>query len=653
MNVPTKSSTATSVSPTPQKQPIPKTDVALLRKHIAHMPAKQRLDAILSAPDCRRVVRLLPVQDLYATIAEVGLADSLELVEMLHPRQVQACFDLGVWQHSSVGDRVNPVALARWFGALRAANPDRMVQQMRGLDIELISLLFKLYTRVYDLVAEEEPEEVPVLHSVTPDNRYLIAYLLDDDAEYEDLIRALHQFIERMMGVDMLFVLRLAESVRWELPSPLEEEALRWRQARLEDLGFRSADDARILFAPIPPSSVAQLWKKQQADALTPATTDAKDDAKQEQPKTNTAPTTPAEENLDDIVVDLSTSVLLPWQNLRADGGFFGQIFDKLPEADQTRVAAELMALTNMLHLIDGDDVGDPDALRATSKRVLDTVGIGLAFLAQGKTDEAHLPLLSVLSTSAHQKPVTPMSLQTLFRAGFSLPIELGRELRSRIDDSVHLLLLDEPLREVAAGLLRKQPLFYTGLLPIPTNTTGKSTQKIAPRFRHFASLTEVALVAAAVNDMVLRTSVVKYLGASAALFAQYDVDEADYPDHRTLLATVLYRYVEQQTWKMAPIEKISLSSKTLRAHSEQACAALLAHVKPVSDEISQKINTYAKQALDAVANELDEIAGREIATARKKELNSDEIGAIGAPSLLAIRTLWTLRANSARSFTA
>ena len=52
-------------------------------------------------------------------------------------------------------------------------------------------------------------------------------------ANDETMATVLKEAIDRMCGRDMMFVLRLCEGLRWELPSALEEESFRWRNARL------------------------------------------------------------------------------------------------------------------------------------------------------------------------------------------------------------------------------------------------------------------------------------------------------------------------------------------------------------------------------------------------------------------------------------
>ncbi|HEY1098898.1 MAG TPA: DUF6178 family protein, partial [Myxococcota bacterium] len=127
-------------SPLAPAAPPPPGPLAPFFKEIASLSAKVRLDRIVSRKDTMRVVRAMPVVDLYATIRDVGLEDSLEILELMSPAQVQGFLDLDGWRR----DRVDATAMARWVGAFFAANPDRAVGQLRGLDLELLTLIVKI-----------------------------------------------------------------------------------------------------------------------------------------------------------------------------------------------------------------------------------------------------------------------------------------------------------------------------------------------------------------------------------------------------------------------------------------------------------------------------------------------------------------------------
>ncbi len=476
-----------------EKTTPPRTSIAELRQRVRGLPANKRLDEILSCPDVRRVVRGLPIQDLYATVREVGPGDCLELIELLHPRQVQGFLDLDGWRH----DRIDSVAMGEWLEVLFAADPLRATAQMRGLDVELLTLLLKIHTRVYDMVEEEEPEGEVGLHTITPDNRFLVVF--DETSGNAKLIQGLKQTIDLLFGRDPRYIMRLITAVRFEVPSSLEEEAFRWRNARLADLGFPEPTEAHAVYAWLDPDAAPQ--------GLDPA------------------PPPVDEEDPEESSSNLSTSVLLPWSLLDDGTTVLGGALAQLPDGEaRERVTHEIMLCANHVHLADGGDLGDPGALRDTVKKVGDVVGIALSYLAKG--DEAQVPGLLA------GRPV-----RDLFRRGHSLGLRLRRELKVLMEDDRSglvggaLLRLDAPLREVVAGLLRKRPLFFEGLI-----------QPERVEFRHFGSLPEVAETARALSEAGFRAALLGAHGLGATDAALGDIDAAVTPPMGVLLGTSMVR---------------------------------------------------------------------------------------------------------------
>jgi len=457
-------------------------------KEIAGLPAKVRLDRILSRKDTMRVVRGMPVPDLLTTINDVGAVDCLELLELMSPAQVQGVFDLDGWRK----DRLDPTSVGRWLRAFFAASPDRTAGQLRGLDLELLTLLLKVHCTIFDLSLEEEPTVEGSRQLITPDGRYLIVFggVSTDD---ETLI-VLQQSLDRLMARDMGFVLKMCEAVRWEIASQLEEDAFRWRNARLADLGFLPQHEAAPIFAWIDPDAP---FGKAGPTTATPA------------PMTEEAATS----------TDLTTSPLLPWSQLSGND-VLGRALSRLGDDVRDRVAHELMLTANRVHAADGQDIGDTDALKETARTTAATAGTGLSYLVKG--DESKLSS-SLASTS----------VMVLFRIGHSLSLKLATDLRARLKgrgtglDGRGLLRLDAPLREVVAGFLRPRPLLFGGLLD--------------PRrvdYRPVSSLNELTAAAAALSEASFRAALLEKLGANEALFA--GVDDADLPSHGAILGALL-----------------------------------------------------------------------------------------------------------------
>ncbi|HSP18222.1 MAG TPA: DUF6178 family protein, partial [Myxococcaceae bacterium] len=372
---------------------------------IGALPARARLDALLSSEDAAALVHALPAEQLYATVAEVGLADASELVELASPEQFQALVDLGAWTREAL----QPHRLLEWLGAARGDAQEGFLEKLHGIDIELLEALLRAFTTVHDL--EETPD--PDVHGVTldsADRRYRIEMNVEGPEQ-----AALRTLLLDLMGEDPFGFSRLIESVRWELPSELEEIALRFRWARLTDLGFPGPEAAAGLYAAV------RL----------------------------PAPEVPA-----------TAAELVRTAGRRPD--FVQAALEGLDAVEAENAAEELRGVYNAALVADGADPGDLDAFRASAERARDTLGLGLEFLTGGDPRRA--------SAIVRETP-----FRTVFQTGFSLGLRLrhravrlaGRPL-ARVDGE--WLLWPEQAATVAA-LRRSRPmraLPVEGAEPVP-----------------------------------------------------------------------------------------------------------------------------------------------------------------------------------------
>lgn len=464
-----------------------RTDLEAFAKSLDGKSARHRLAAIIDCPDVMRVVRAQPVQDLFLAIKEVGPADCLELLELLSPEQVQGFIDLDSWR----SDRIDPKALGDWLELFYAANGDTAVKQLLGLDIELLTLLFKLHVKAYDLVEEEEVPGNPPIQTVTPDHRYCLVF----DAQVPKLSMYLKQTVERLYGINPAFITRLITSLAWELPSALEEECYRWRNGRMADLGFLPIDEALEVFSyRSPDAKVPEVDRSVSEEQVQPS-------------------------------LELSTSVLLN------DDVFGDTVFESallsLDEKERSTLKHELVLVTNRAHTAMGGDPGDPTAAVHTLRRVVETAGIGIAYRARG-------------DASRFEHLLRKHSLLALFQIGHSVTVRLQREVRERVRSPISgldgdgLLRLDAPLREVAAGILKARPLFYAGL------TNQKRVDYIT-----FRSLEDTAHAALALSEGAFRAALLgpKGLGLTDDKAKEIGVSQAALgPSHGVYLSTWLAR---------------------------------------------------------------------------------------------------------------
>lgn len=423
---------------------------------LIQLPPKKRLDFIINHEAPLQVVRSMASSDLLLTIRELGAESSLELVELMHPKQVQELFDLELWPN----DQLHIKAAGHYFSLLFDANRDTAIAQLYGLDIEFIGLMFKMVATIYDTTLGEEPIDFPDLYSTSPDGRFIICF--DDKADFQGLSHSLHVFLEELYGRDLPFVLRLLESVRFELASGLEEECLRWRQNRLLDKGILPREERLEFFAPLSSAEIKRIFSQR--------------------PVMNfTAPENP-----------LPVRVLVR------------QIDDKYPylkaalaaflyETKETFWQGFIHAGINMHASLSGD-FGDREEMAKGYDYVKFLAELGLFQACAGHIDTA-------AETLKRSSP------KYFIRLGRTTLTGLRRRLLSKTMDASHLFgpdfcYADSPLREVARAICLSEPRYYEGLL---------EQQRLTVRF--FSTPSEVYATVRAVNELIFRAALMGSAG--------------------------------------------------------------------------------------------------------------------------------------------
>ena len=329
-------------------------------QRISVLPARARVDALLASTEAAALVRAIPPEQLYATVAEVGLADSSELVQLASPAQFQALVDLGAWKR----DTLDSHGLLEWIRAARGDETEGFLEKVHGLDLELLESLLRAFTVVHDL--EETPD--PHVEGVTldsADGHYRVELKVEGPEQ-----AALRALLLDLMAEDPLAFSRLLEALRWEVPSEMEEAALRFRWARLSDLGFPDPEAAAGLYAAVrlpPPLSAAPSG-------------------------------------------ELVRSV-----GRRVD--FVQAALEGLEPVEAENALEELRGVFNAALVSDGADPGDLEAFRASAGRARDTLGLGLEYLTGGDPRRG--------AAVVRETP-----FRQLFQTGFSL----GLRLRHRAD---------------------------------------------------------------------------------------------------------------------------------------------------------------------------------------------------------------------------
>jgi len=379
------------------------------------LPASRRIELILNAPKPMRLVRAIPDADLYLTVREIGPADALPLLKLASAPQIKHLLDLESWRH----DRFDAARSGGWVALLLEAGEPTLRRFLRAADDEMLGLLFRQWLRVEQLDFDETGEADAHGHGMgeagtgeaymTPDGNHTFSPVV---AEHAPAIRGMLQifFLDQPERYQ-----RVLWASRWELPAELEEQALHWRQCRLEEHGFPTLEDARDVYAP--PSGT-----REHAEPPEPIDPDGL-------PASRIALTTPT-----------GTARLAP-------------LIDGMTESKRERVLYEMASVANCLLVADRLDGGEPDAHRAALAKAATFVNIALA--RRGS-----------LAPEAAAALLERVPLVELFREGF----EGVGLLRSRAHALLRegwaahhpsaLSLLDTPVAERVRALLDPSPGF-------------------------------------------------------------------------------------------------------------------------------------------------------------------------------------------------
>ena len=186
----------------------------------------------------------LATGELYFTMKEIGLGDSHVLLDLATPEQIQGILDLDLWTG-------HDVKLERWIGWLdmaRSHSIDTALKLVRSTEPELLQLLFTREITVHpgDLDIDIVPDELQVIP--TPDGAFWVTIPRD-----HDLADRLHDMMKLLWAADMGKMRDIFQTARFDLPSSIEETLIRFRQGRLEEMGFFTPGEALSVYAHTPP----------------------------------------------------------------------------------------------------------------------------------------------------------------------------------------------------------------------------------------------------------------------------------------------------------------------------------------------------------------------------------------------------------------
>ena len=453
---------------------------------VLRLPPAERLKFLLQAPKPMALVRALPDGDFYLTVREIGPLDALPLLELGSASQIEHVVDLESWR----GDRFDPLRCGAWVALFAEASEATLTRFVRAADDPTLVLLLRDWARVRPLdIDHEEPtsghgvtETGDERGFVSPDGAHLFA------PERSEHAVAVRRFAETLYRDSRDHYVGLVHSAKFDLPSELEENGLRWRASRLEEHGYPPVEEALSIYAP----------PEERRDAVF------------------LAPPPP----------EIPGALAAPRAPLRVlgPGGSIAPALEAVPAEDRERVLFGLTALANRVLVADHADPGSVETHRRALEKAAGYVGVALA--SRGAA-----------SAAAAARVLTEIPAIDLFREGYAAAAQLAARARRMTREGGAgaparvVELLDSPLRERMDALVA---------LPRPLYVEADPEGGLTPRdFRSLAEIEETRLTLDLVE--VLADVLMARRGTSAAaILGEERRPFEDAPRFSTLLLTLL-----------------------------------------------------------------------------------------------------------------
>ncbi|MFZ0134929.1 MAG: DUF6178 family protein [Desulfobacterales bacterium] len=402
------------------------------RKDLMALSPEDAMQRILESAQPAALVHSFPEQDLHFLIHDIGPEDALPLLALASDRQWEYLLDTETWRR----DRLDPVALTRWFELLYRAGTRRTIKWLIEQKTDLLTLHLFKNIEVRLLEQDQDPSEfgedfftldsVFYVRIVGP----LFAAESDlGDIEKENYREFLTKLIHSLAAFDHIaYQMLLLEAAAYIVPSENEEEAYRLRNVRLAEKGFLPFEEAVGVYQPLTPRQLTERDRKSLSRSV---------------PETR-------------LPVPLYPAGALD------SGSLFTRALSGIDTEDLLeQLQTEFAGLCNRVIAADVTPVRRKDDLRVVVQKTSGFLSIGLQVLAA--ETEAGV-------SSARDIPVTLIQryrLADIFRIGYGQVLELKWRAQRWLDRSwfagqgLSLSFWGEEWLGVLGGLLVKKPVFF------------------------------------------------------------------------------------------------------------------------------------------------------------------------------------------------
>jgi hypothetical protein len=412
----------------------------LLPENVIRAKGSVKLNYLLGIEKIGELVGNLDSFDFYALIKEIGVHDSLELIQYASPEQMQNLLDLDAWS----GGSINPDRFFKWFDIAHQIGYEKAVEFIRAIDPEILILFFLKRSRIRYLTDEEkETGEIPDGSIRTPDNIYIIE-MEDPSAHFHEL----NSVIDYLYAADLELAHRILDTAICELPSFTEEELLRLRQGRLIDMGFPAEESRYEIFQKIHLSEIRKFIKELSG-------------------KNHKGP------GLEPVYMVLD---VLP------EGNFLHKVIEKIEEEHELKKFLEDFSfLVKRIMITLTEDLSDENILKIATEYGSSTISLGLQYLSGNNAGEGKIILMSLF-------------MNNIFQTGNNLILNLQEKSRK----------FTGKLMEIQTGGLQALPSYISmpvqGLKIFPAMFYEGLENNVLNGYRYFSSLNDVNLTSISIK---------------------------------------------------------------------------------------------------------------------------------------------------------
>jgi hypothetical protein len=310
---------------------------------VQSLRGKDQMDLLTLSSQAVPVARLLPEEDIYFMVKDVGEEDALPVLAIISEKQLQYIFDMEWWR----GDKFLPQRAMDWLLWIEKANDRQLLHWLLTEDFDQKVMVLQSLIKVF-----KQDEMTDQYDGVEELEHFTLDGVFDIFAKVPDAAPLLKNLFKLLYVEDQKVFYALMEAVIWYAVTPTVETAYRWWHSRVEEKGILSYDEALEVYSLLDVDSL-----KLEA---------------------------PSHEVFVDPEAPYAVAPVHPLTDTDSST-FFGQCLAMMKNHGRVNaICGELMYLANKVMVADQQEFGNMDSHHETMRKVLGYINIGLELGAGG-----------------------------------------------------------------------------------------------------------------------------------------------------------------------------------------------------------------------------------------------------------------------------